>query len=174
MTRLDENRAKAQLAQKASVPVSQVSNMTIWGNHSATQYPDAFNARIGGRPAREVIDDNAWLRGEFIETVQKRGAAIIAARGSSSAASAAHAILDSVRSLDAGTPAGDWTSMAVLSRGEYGVPEGLSFSFPITSDGTKWQVVEGLEHDDEAQELLRVTTQELVQERDLVREYLPR
>ena len=174
MTKLDENRAKAQLAQKAGVPVAEVSNTTIWGNHSATQYPDAFNARIGGRPAHEVIDDHAWLRGEFIETVQKRGAAIIAARGASSAASAASAIVDSVKALHGGTPAGDWASMAVLSHGQYGVPEGLSFSYPITSDGQKWEVVEGLAHDAEAQDRLRVTTDELVQERELVGEWLPK
>ncbi|MEQ7009108.1 malate dehydrogenase [Actinopolymorpha sp. B17G11] len=174
MTRLDENRAKAQLAKKAGVRIADVSNVTIWGNHSATQYPDAFNARIGGRPAHEVIDDHAWLRGEFIETVQKRGAAIIAARGASSAASAANAIVHSVQALHGGTPAGDWTSMAVLSRGEYGVPEGLSFSFPVTSDGTKWRVVEGLTHDAEAQERLRVTTEELEQERSLVADWLPK
>jgi malate dehydrogenase len=173
MTRLDENRAKAQLAEKAGVPVAQVSNVTIWGNHSATQYPDAFNAQIAGRPASEVITDHGWLRGAFVEKVQKRGAAIIAARGQSSAASAANAIVDSVRALAFGTPAGDWTSMAVLSRGEYDVPEGLSFSFPIASDGMKWHVVEGIEHDAAARELLRTTTYELVQERSLVEHLLP-
>ena len=174
MTRLDENRAKAQLARRSGAAVADVSNVTIWGNHSATQYPDAFHARIGGRPAHEVIDDHAWLRGEFIDTVQQRGAAIIAARGQSSAASAASAIVDSVRALQHGTPAGDWTSMAVLSRGEYGVPEGLSFSFPVTSDGRKWQVVEGLDHDDQAHERLRATTEELVQERAMVADWLPK
>ncbi len=168
MTRLDENRAKAQLAKKAGVPVAQVSNVTIWGNHSATQYPDASHARIAGRPAPEVIDDHAWMRDEFIDTVQKRGAAIIAARGHSSAASAAHAVVDSVRALHAGTPEGDWTSMAVLSRGEYGVPDGLAFSFPVRSDGQKWHVIEGLEHDGEARERLRVTTQELLDERAMI------
>ncbi|WP_020579813.1 malate dehydrogenase [Actinopolymorpha alba] len=173
MTRLDENRARAQLALRAGVPVARVSNVAIWGNHSATQYPDGFNARIGDRPAPEVIDDQVWLQGEFIETVQKRGAAIIAARGQSSAASAASAIVDSVRALHLGTPADDWTSMAVLSRGEYGVPEGLSFSYPITSEGAHWQVVEGLPHDAEARERIRLTTEELLQERSLVEELLP-
>ncbi|REF36218.1 malate dehydrogenase [Thermasporomyces composti] len=174
MTRLDENRAKAQLAQKAGVPVGQVSNVAIWGNHSATQYPDPFNARIGGRPAPEVIDDDPWLRGEFVEKVQKRGAEIIAARGKSSGASAANAVVDSVRALAFGTPPGDWTSMAVLSHGEYGVPEGLSFSFPIASDGTSWHVVEGLEHDEEARVRLRTTTEELELEGALVAHLLSR
>lgn len=174
MTRLDENRARAQLAKRAGVSVRDVRRVTIWGNHSATQYPDAFNAHIQGRPAPEVINDHVWLRGEFVETVQKRGAAIIAARGASSAASAASAIVDSVRALQFGTPEGDWTSMAVLSRGEYGVPEGLAFSFPITSDGSSWQVVEGLDHDAEARERLRVTTEELLNERAAVSEYLER
>lgn len=168
MTRLDENRAKGQLARRAAAPVGEVSNMTIWGNHSATQYPDATNATIAGRPGPEVIGDRGWLRGEFIERVQKRGAAIIAARGHSSAGSAANAVVDSVHTLAGGTPAGDWTSMAVLSHGEYGVPEGLCFSFPIVSDGTSWHVVEGLEHDEQAWGLLQKTTEELQHERQLV------
>src|SRR5258708_6505647 len=146
MTRLDENRARAQLAKRAGVPVSAVTNMAIWGNHSATQYPDARNARIGGRPAPEVIGDDAWLGGEFIATVQKRGAAIIAARKLSSAGSAAAAVLDSVNAIAAGTPAGDWTSLAVASRGEDGVPEGLHFGFPVTSTGASWSGVEGIAH----------------------------
>ncbi len=173
MTRLDENRAKAQLAKRAGVPVSEVSNMTIWGNHSATQYPDGWNAGIGGRPAPEVIGDDEWLRGEFIATVQKRGAAIIAARKLSSAGSAAAAVLDSVDAIANGTAPGDWTSMAVVSCGEYGVPEGLQFSFPITSNGSCWHVVEGIEHDAGARERLRITTEELLQEQELVRELIP-
>jgi malate dehydrogenase len=173
MTRLDENRARAQLARRAGVPVSQVTNMAIWGNHSATQYPDAFNARIGGRPAPEVIGDDAWLGGDFISTVQKRGAAIIAARKLSSAGSAAAAVIDSVRSIAGGTDPGDWTSLAVVSRGQYGVPEGLQFGYPVASDGSSWHVVEGIEHDAGARSRIEATTQELLQEQALVRELIP-
>jgi malate dehydrogenase len=173
MTRLDENRARAQLAKRAGVPVAQVTNMAIWGNHSATQYPDAVNARIGGRPAPEVIGDEAWLRGEFIATVQKRGAAIIAARKLSSAGSAAAAVVDSVNAIAAGTAPGDWTSLAVVSRGEYDVPEGLQFGFPVASDGAGWHVVEGIQHDARARELLRATTDELLGEQSLVRQLIP-
>jgi malate dehydrogenase len=173
MTRLDENRARAQLARRAGVPVSHVTNMAIWGNHSATQYPDAWNARIGGRPAPEVIGDHGWLRGEFISTVQKRGAAIIAARKLSSAGSAAAAVLDSVNAIAGGTASGDWTSLAVPSHGEYGVPEGLQFGYPVATDGTSWRVVEGIEHDDQAKERIRVTTDELLQEQSLVKELIP-
>ena len=172
MTRLDENRARTQLAKRAGVPVSQVSNMAIWGNHSATQYPDATNARIGGRPVPEVIRDREWLRGDFIAVVQKRGAAIIAARKLSSAGSAAAGIIDSVNSIRNATLAGEWTSLAVVSRGEYGVPEGLQFSYPVATDGTAWRVVEGLQHDADATERIRVTTEELVQERALVGELI--
>jgi malate dehydrogenase len=172
MTRLDENRAKAQLAKKAGVPVAEVTNMTIWGNHSATQYPDAANARIGGRPGAEIFNDQAWLDQTFIPTVQKRGAAIIAARGLSSAASAASAAIDCVRSVHFGTPAGDWTSVAVKSSGQYGVAEGLFFGYPVTSDGTTWSVVEGLPHADAAQARLRATQEELEQERALVKDLL--
>jgi len=169
MTRLDENRARTQLAQKAGVPVAEVSNVTIWGNHSATQYPDFANAKIGGKAATDVIDDQDWLRTTFIETVQKRGAAIIEARGLSSAASAANAAIDSVNSIHTAPPAGDWASLAVISRGEYGTPEGLQYGFPVVSDGQgSWSVVEGLTHDEFAQEKLRVTTEELVGERDEV------
>jgi malate dehydrogenase len=173
MTRLDENRARAQLAKRAAVPVSQVTNMAIWGNHSATQYPDAVNARIGGRPVPEAIADEAWLRGEFIASVQKRGAAIIAARKLSSAGSAAAAVVDSVNAIAGGTEPGDWTSLAVVSRGEYGVPEGLQFGYPVASDGTSWHVVEGIQHDARARELLAATTEELLQEQSLVRELIP-
>jgi malate dehydrogenase len=173
MTRLDHNRAKAQIAAKTGRQVAEVTNMTIWGNHSATQYPDAVNARIGGRPAPEVIGDHDWLRGEFIATVQKRGAAIIAARKLSSAGSAAAAVIDSVRSIAGGTAPGDWTSLAVPSRGEYGVPEGLQFGYPVATDGSSWHVVEGIEHDAAAQERIRLTTEELRQEQALVKELIP-
>ena len=167
MTRLDQNRAQTQLAQKAGVPVSDVTNVTIWGNHSATQYPDFANAQIGGKPAVEVINDVDWLRGPFIETVQKRGAAIIEARGLSSAASAANAAIDSVKSVHTAPPAGGWASLAVASRGEYRTPEGLQYGFPVAADGNGgWSVVEGLSHDDFAQEKLALTTAELVSERD--------
>jgi malate dehydrogenase len=172
MTRLDENRAKSQLAHKAGVPVSDVTNMAIWGNHSATQYPDFRNARIAGKPAPGVIGDDAWLRGPFIETVQKRGAAVIEARGASSAASAANAAINSVVSIRTATPADDWTSLAVVSHGEYGVPEGLQFGFPVRSDGAGWQVVEGIEHDEFARGKIKITTDELVAERDEVTELI--
>jgi malate dehydrogenase len=172
MTRLDQNRAQSQLARKAGVPVSSVTNVTIWGNHSSTQFPDFANARIGGRPAPEVIGDREWLEGEFITTVQKRGAAIIEARGSSSAASAANAAIESVRSVVAASPAGDWSSLAVVSRGEYGVPEGLQFGYPVQSDGSSWSVVEGLEHDDFARGRIEATTQELLEEKADVAELL--
>ena len=173
MTRLDENRAKTQLAGKAGVPVAEVTNLAIWGNHSATQFPDFANARIGGRPAPEVISDHDWLRGNFITTVQKRGAAVIEARGLSSAASAANAAIESVRSVHSGTGAGDWTSLAVVSRGEYGAPEGLQFGFPVATDGKGWKIVEGLNHDEFAQGRITATTEELVQERDLVKDLVP-
>ena len=173
MTRLDENRAKLQLARKAGVAVSQVTNMAVWGNHSATQYPDGDNARIAGSPVPEVIDDHAWLRDEFVSIVQQRGAAIIAARGHSSAASAASAVVDSVRSIREGTPPGDWSSLAVVSNGEYGVPAGLQFGFPVVTRGTSWEVVEGLTHSNEAQRLLQLTIDELVQEREMVRDLIP-
>jgi malate dehydrogenase len=173
MMRLDENRAKTQLAKKAGMPVSTVTNMAIWGNHSATQYPDARNARIVGLPASEVIKDHHWLKGDFIKTVQKRGAAVIEARGLSSAASAANAVIDSVNSIRTPTAWGDWTSLAVISKGEYGTPEGLQFGFPVATDGMGWKVVEGLEHDDDAKERIRVTTDELLQERDLVKALVP-
>ena len=173
MTRLDENRAKMQLANKAKVPVSVVSNMAIWGNHSATQYPDAPNARIAGLGAYDVIDDHGWLKGKFIETVQKRGAEVIEKRGLSSAGSAANAAIDSVNSIRNATPWGDWTSLAVVSHGEYGTPEGLQFGFPVRSDGKNWEVVEGIQHDDDAKDRIRKTTEELLQERELVKGLVP-
>jgi malate dehydrogenase len=173
MTRLDENRARTQLAKKAKAPVAAVSNMAIWGNHSTTQYPDARNSRIAQIPTFEVIDDHGWLKGKFIETVQKRGAAVIEARGASSAASAANAVIDSVVSIRTPTAWGDWHSVAVVSRGEYSVPEGLQFGFPVRSDGEHWEVVPDLEHDDDAWDRIKKTTQELLQERDLVKDLVP-
>jgi malate dehydrogenase len=174
MTRLDENRAKSQLAHRAGVPVASVTNMAIWGNHSATQFPDYANALLDGKPAGEVIDDIDWLQGEFITTVQKRGAAIIEARGLSSAASAANAAIDSVVSIRSATPGDDFTSLAVISRGEYGVPEGLQFGFPVRTNGSGgWSVVEGLPHDEFAAERIRITTEELEAERADVAGLLP-
>jgi malate dehydrogenase len=169
MTRLDQNRAKSQLARKAGVPVTSVKNIAIWGNHSATQFPDFANATIGGAPAPSVISDTNWLQGDFISTVQKRGAAVIEARGLSSAASAANAAIDTVVSLRTATEAGDSVSVAVASTGEYGAPEGLQFGFPILADGKGgWSVAPGVEHDDFAEDRIRITTDELVSERDEV------
>ena len=168
MTRLDHNRAKAQVALKAGVPVSDVTNMTIWGNHSATQYPDLFRAKIGGRNAAEVIDDQAWLESDFIPTVQKRGAAIIEARGLSSAASAANAAIDHVRTWVDGTPEGDWVSMGIPSDGSYGVPEGLISSFPVTTNAGEYEIVQGLELDDFSRERIDASVAELGEERDEV------
>jgi malate dehydrogenase len=171
MTRLDENRAKAQLAQKANAPVASVANLAIWGNHSATQFPDFANATIGGTPVPEAITDHEWLQGDFISTVQKRGAAIIEARGLSSAASAAAAAIDTVVSLRTATAAGDCTSVAVASTGQYGAPEGLQFGFPIIADGLGgWSVAEGLSHDEFAKERIAATTDELLGERNDVKE----
>jgi malate dehydrogenase len=173
LTRLDENRAKAALAARAGVPVSTVTNMVIWGNHSATQFPDAMHARIGGRLVPEMITDREWLRSGFIADVQNRGAAIIAARGLSSAGSAAHAIIDSVRSIQLGTPDQDWTSLALISHGEYDVPDGLVFSYPVRSDGAHCAVVTGIDHDEYGQRLLRTTSDELMREREMIRNLLP-
>ena len=173
MTRLDENRARTQLAKKAKAPVAAISNVAIWGNHSATQYPDAANARIAGLPVFEVISDHGWLKGKFIETVQKRGAAVIEARGASSAGSAASAVIDSVQSIRAPTPWGDWHSLAVVSHGEYNVPEGLQFGYPVRSDGEHWEVVPDLKHDNDAWDRIKKTTEELLQERELVKGLVP-
>jgi malate dehydrogenase len=174
MTRLDENRAQAQLAKKAGVAVGAVSNVTIWGNHSATQYPDFYNARVQGRPAPEVITDQAWLQGEFITSVQQRGAAVIKARGSSSAASAANAIIQSVRSLLEPAPAGDWHSVALCSDGSYGVEPGLISSFPIRAAGTKVEIVQGLSINSFSRARIDASVQELKEERGLVAELMPR
>jgi len=172
MTRLDQNRAQSLLAKRAGVPVTAVTGLAIWGNHSSTQFPDFENTRIEGRPATEVIDDQAWLQGDFISTVQQRGAAIIEARGASSAASAANAVIDSVRSLLEPTPKGDVVSLAVVSAGQYGVPEGLVFGYPVRNGGGSWSVVEGVSHSDFARHRIKVTTEELVSEREAVRDLL--
>lgn len=169
MTSLDENRAKSQLAIKAGVPVTSVTNMTIWGNHSATQYPDFFNAKIGGKAATDVISDHEWLKGEFLKTVQQRGAAIIKARGASSAASAANAVVDGIRSLVTETPAGQTFSMCLSSNGEYGVDKGLIFSFPCRVEGGKLKVVEGIQHNEFGKEKFNATLEELRAERDSVK-----
>lgn len=171
MMRLDHNRALAQLAQKAGVGVADVSNVTIWGNHSAKQYPDIAHAVIGGRPAPEVIGDNAWVTDTFIPTVAKRGAAIIDARGASSAASAANAAIDHVRDWVLGTPEGAWTSVGMVSDGSYGVPEGLISGFPAVSKGGSWEIVQGLSISEAAQAGIDVSVGELVEERDAVKEF---
>jgi len=173
MTALDENRAKSQLAAKAGTAVRDVSNLTIWGNHSATQYPDFYNAKINGKAAPEVINDEEWLQGEFIKTVQQRGSAIIKARGASSAASAANAALDTVTRINAPTPEGDWFSTAIPSDGSYGIPEGLIFSFPLRSKGDgDYEIVQGLELNDFSKEKIQATSSELEMERDAVKEML--
>jgi malate dehydrogenase len=170
MTRLDENRAKSQLAGKAGAHNSVVKNVAIWGNHSATQFPDFANTTVDAKSVPSVITDGAWLQGEFITTVQKRGAAIIEARGLSSAASAANAAIDTVVSLTTPTAADDCVSVAVTSNGEYGVPEGLTFGFPIQADGKgAWKVKEGFNLDDFAKDRIKITTDELLGERDDVK-----
>jgi malate dehydrogenase len=170
MTRLDQNRAKAQLAKKAQVHARDVSNMTIWGNHSTTMYPDIFNAKIDGKPATEVVDDRDWLENDFIPTVAKRGAAIIEARGSSSAASAASAAVHHTRDWVQGTREGDWVSMAVCSPGAYDIEQGLISSFPCACNDGKWEIVEGLGVNDFSRERIDKTVGELKQERDTVKE----
>jgi malate dehydrogenase len=171
MTRLDHNRAKAQLAAKAGAAVADVTRMTIWGNHSATQYPDVFHAEVGGKPAFEAVgSDQEWLEGEFIPTVQQRGAAVIKARGLSSAASAANAAIDHMRSWALGTPEGDWVSMAVPSDGSYGVPEGLVSGFPCTASGGTYQIVPSLEVDEFSRGRIDASVAELAAERDAVAE----
>ena len=170
MTRLDHNRAIAQLAAKTGATVNDITKMTIWGNHSATQYPDLFHAEVNGKNAADLVNDQAWLEGDFIPTVQKRGAAIIEARGSSSAASAANAAIDHVATWVSGTPEGDWVSMAVPSDGSYGVPEGLMSSFPCTCKDGEWSIVQGLEVDDFSRARIDASVAELAEERDAVRE----
>jgi malate dehydrogenase len=172
MTRLDENRAKAQLAQKAGVDVTEVKNVTIWGNHSATQYPDAYNAKIKGRSAAEVVGDESWVKETFIPAVQQRGAAVIKARGSSSAASAANAIVETVRSLTSDTAAGDWHSVAVCSDGSYGVEKDLICSFPIRTRGGKWEIVPGVPLNEFGRAKIDASVAELKEEKTLVGELI--
>jgi malate dehydrogenase len=172
MTRLDENRARAQLAHKAGVETTRVTNMTIWGNHSATQYPDFYNARIDKRPANEVIGDDTWLKETFIPAVQQRGAAIIKARGLSSAGSAANAIVDTVRSLTNDTPVDDWHSVAVCSDGSYNADEGLISSFPVRVRGGKWEIVQGLPINDFSRAKIDGSVAELKEEKSLVGDLL--
>ena len=174
MTRLDENRAKAQLAAKAGSHNSQVTNLTIWGNHSSTQYPDFFNAKIEGKLATEVIKDEAWFKETFIPTVQQRGAAIIKARGASSAASAANAAVDTVRTLVTPTPAGDWYSVAICSDGSYGVEKGLMSSFPIRTTSSGREIVQGVPINDFSRQKIDLSVKELSEERSLVSELLPK
>lgn len=169
MTRLDENRAKSQLALKAAVDVSNVTNMAIWGNHSPTMFPDFYQAKIGGRPVTEVIKDEAWLKDVFVPAVGQRGAAIIKARGVSSAASAANAVVDTVRDLTTPTNPGDWHSVAVYSNGEYGCPEGLISGFPVRCDGRAWTIVSGLSCNEYAAGKASASWQELCDERDMVK-----
>jgi malate dehydrogenase len=173
MTRLDQNRAVAQLAKKAGVPVAEVKRVAIWGNHSATQYPDFHNARIGKRPVTEVIGHHEWLRGEFIKGVQQRGATVIAARGASSAASAANAALDTVKGMIRPTPDGDCVSVAVHSDGSYGIEKGLICGFPVRSDGKSWSLVQGFELDEFDRAKIQASVDELKQERETVRDLLP-
>lgn len=168
MTMLDQNRAVSQLALKAGVPVSRVNNLAIWGNHSSTMFPAFSQARIGDKSVAEVIGDRNWLQNDFISTVQKRGAAIIEARGASSAASAANAVVDTVRNLVTPTPDGSYFSVAVCSDGSYGIDEGLMFSFPVRSDGSRWSIVQGVEHDEFAAEKIEITRKELLAERAAV------
>jgi len=172
MTRLDENRAVSQLAIKAGRPVSSVTGLAIWGNHSATQFPDFYHAKIDGMPTSQVIRDESWLKNDFIATVQQRGAAVIKARGASSAASAANAIIDNLRSIVTPTPAATCFSAAVCSDGSYGVDAGLISSFPLTSDGKKWSILKGIEHNDFAQGKLQATVAELREEQKTVADLL--
>ncbi len=169
MTMLDQNRAVAQLAGKAGVLVNDVKNVAIWGNHSATQFPDFLHATIQSRPVTEVIKDGSWLQDGFIETVQKRGAEIIKARGASSAGSAANAVIDTVRSFCRPTPKGEFFSAAVVSDGSYDVPEGLVFGYPLVSDGKTWKIVQGLSHGQFATEKIRVTLNELLEEKEQIK-----
>ena len=172
MTMLDENRAKTQLAKKASVDVTAISNLAIWGNHSATMYPDFFNAKIQGRPVPEVISQREWLEKDFIATVQQRGAAIIKARGLSSAASAANAVVDTVRNLTSPTKAGEWFSVGVCTPGAYGIEKGLIFSYPIHSDGQKWEIVPNMPLNDFSKSKIAATEAELKEEKSMVADLL--
>ncbi|MFZ0977417.1 MAG: malate dehydrogenase [Solirubrobacteraceae bacterium] len=170
MMRLDHNRAIAQLAAKAGATVSDITNMTVWGNHSPTQYPDIFNAKVKGQNAAEAVNDQEWLENDFLPTVQKRGAAVIEARGASSAASAANAAVDHVHDWVTGTPRGDWVSMGIPSDGSYGVDEGVIFGFPVTCSGGAYEIVQGLDLNDFSQSRLDVTVNELQDERETVKQ----
>lgn len=170
MTRLDHNRAIAQLAAKSEAAVQDITNMTIWGNHSATQYPDIFHAKVNGQNAAELVNDQEWLENDFIPTVQKRGAAIIEARGASSAASAANAAVDHVHDWVLGSPAGDWVSMAIPSQGAYGVPEGIISSFPVTTSDGSYEIVEGLDISEFSRARIDATANELMEEREAVKQ----
>jgi malate dehydrogenase len=169
MTRLDHNRALTQLATKVGKPVTDIKKMTIWGNHSSTQYPDLFHCEVGGQNAAQLVNDQAWLENDFIPTVAKRGAAIIKARGLSSAASAANAAIDHMHSWAMGTPAGDWVSMAIPSDGSYGVPEGIISSFPCVCKDGQYSIVQGLDIDDFSRARIDASVAELVEERDEVK-----
>jgi malate dehydrogenase len=169
MTRLDHNRAMAQLSKKTGTPIADITNVTVWGNHSATQYPDIFHAKLAGQSAEAAYRDQAWLEGDFIPTVQKRGAAIIDARGASSAASAANAAIDHLHDWVLGTPDGDWVSMSISSDGSYGVPEGIISSFPVTCSGGEYKIVQGLEISDFSRVRIDASVAELQEERDAVK-----
>ena len=174
MTRLDHNRARTALAKKAGVSNSDVTQMTIWGNHSNTQFPDFSNAKINGKPAEQIITDRKWLEETIVSTIQTRGAAVIKARGMSSAMSAANGAIDHVKSMIRGTPANDWVSMAVVSQGEYGVPKDMVFGYPCTTDGKgNYKVVDGLKLDAFGQSKFQTTLQELLEEKDAVKDLIP-
>jgi malate dehydrogenase len=174
MTMLDQNRAVTQIAMKAGAEITAVSNLAIWGNHSSTMYPDFYNARVGGKPAIDAITDDAWFKEAFLPTVQQRGAAIIKARGLSSAASAANAVVDTVRCLTTPTKPGDWFSVAVCSDGSYGIEKGLIYSYPIRSDGQKWEIVQGVKLTDFSKSKITATENELKEEKALVAELIPK
>ncbi len=172
MTMLDQKRACTQLAQKAQVEVSAVKNVAVWGNHSSTQYVDFYHAQIHGDPLLEVISDEEWLKSAFLKAVQQRGSEIIKARRASSAASAANAIIETVKAVEKPTPSGEWFSLGVVSDGSYGIPEGTVFSFPVASDGKEWEIVQGVDHNDFAKEKIQETLKELMEEKQSVQEIL--
>jgi len=172
MTRLDHNRGLAQLTEKSGAALAEVKKIIIWGNHSATQYPDVFNAKVKGSNAAEVIADQAWIENDFLPTVQKRGAAIIEARGASSAASAANAAIDHIHDWVLGTPEGDWVSMAIPSNGSYGIPEGVIYSYPVTCKQGEYSIVQGLSINDFSREKMQATHRELLEERDGVKDLI--
>ena len=174
MTMLDQNRAVTQLALKAGCDTTAVTNVAVWGNHSSTMYPDYFNAKIGGKPATDAIRDGAWFQETFLPTVQQRGAAVIKARGLSSAGSAANAVVDTVRNLTTPTRAGDWFSVGVCSDGSYGIEKGLIFSFPVRSDGSRWQIVQGVELSEFSKSRIAATEAELKEEKALVSDLMPK